>query len=125
MFRVSETYEKQGHPPQEPALAAWWRGPTLVQAIDAFRLAPRGAERPLRMPVSDVFKGARGGIAVGGKLEAGALKVRSVLLSASGCGHKSTSHSSADALPRTVLCVVMLHPCRVDRAVAIGWLKAR
>jgi translation elongation factor EF-1alpha len=28
-------------PPSEPALAAWWRGPTLVQAIDAFVPKPR------------------------------------------------------------------------------------
>ena len=31
---------------------------------------------PLRLPINDVFKGDRGGQSVGGKLEAGAIKVR-------------------------------------------------
>jgi elongation factor 1 alpha-like protein len=47
-----------------------------VQAIDAFKPATRAVSRPLRLPISDVFSRARGGVAIGGKLEAGALKVR-------------------------------------------------
>lgn len=62
-------------PPTEPALAAWWRGPSVMDAIEAFRPAARILNRPLRMPVTDVFKGSRGGAAVGGKIEGGALKV--------------------------------------------------
>lgn len=31
---------------------------------------------PLRLPINDVFKGDRGGQSVGGKLEAGAIRVR-------------------------------------------------
>lgn len=60
-------------PPKDPRLASWWRGPTLVQAVDGFRPGHRAVERPLRLPVSDVFKHPRGGIAVGGKVEGGAL----------------------------------------------------
>jgi hypothetical protein len=66
-------------PPTERALAAWWRGPTVLQAIDAFRAGPRALDRPLRLPIIDVFKGPRGAAAVGGKLEGGALKARSCL----------------------------------------------
>ena len=33
---VGPTGENLTAPPTEPALAAWWRGPTLVQSIDAF-----------------------------------------------------------------------------------------
>ena len=62
--------------PTEPALSSWWRGPSVVAAIDAFRPAARALERSLRMPIADVFKGLRGGLTVGGKLEGGALKVR-------------------------------------------------
>jgi hypothetical protein len=47
--------------PQDPALAAWWRGPTLVEAIDAFAPRERATGRPLRMPVTDVFKNRAGG----------------------------------------------------------------
>ncbi len=63
-------------PPTEPGLASWWRGPSVVAAIDAFQPAVRAVGRPLRLPIADVFKGQRGGMAVSGKLEGGALKVR-------------------------------------------------
>lgn len=75
-------------PPTEPGLASWWRGPSVVAAIDAFRPAERVVGRPLRLPIADVFKGQRGGMAVSGKLEGGALKVRSSRVSVLvlGCG---------------------------------------
>ena len=31
---------------------------------------------PLRLPINDIFKGERGGQSMGGKLEAGAIKVK-------------------------------------------------
>lgn len=61
--------------PAEPALAGWWHGATLVQAIDAFKPSARDVHKPLRLPVTDVFKSARGGAALGGRLAGGALKV--------------------------------------------------
>lgn len=64
--------------PEEPRLAAWWRGPCVLGAIDAFGPPARNVARPLRLPVAEVGKGARGGTAVSGKLEAGALRVRRV-----------------------------------------------
>jgi translation elongation factor EF-1alpha len=35
-------------PPSDPLLSSWWRGPTVVQAIDAFKPRHRstGARRP-------------------------------------------------------------------------------
>ena len=62
-------------PPTEPALAQWWQGPTLVQAIDSLKPSARDVHKPLRLPVTDVFKSARGGAALGGRLAGGALKV--------------------------------------------------
>ena len=35
----------------------------------------RAVSKPLRLPIADIFTRARGSAAVGGKLEAGALKV--------------------------------------------------
>ena len=61
--------------PEEPRLAAWWRGPCVLGAVDAFAPPARNVGRPLRLPVAEVGKGARGGTAVSGKLEAGALRV--------------------------------------------------
>ena len=62
-------------PPTEPKLASWWRGPSVVQAIDAMKPSTHDVDKPLRLPVTDVFKGARGSAALGGRLVAGALKV--------------------------------------------------
>ncbi|EIE22483.1 hypothetical protein COCSUDRAFT_47906 [Coccomyxa subellipsoidea C-169] len=78
--------------PTEPALSSWWRGPSVVAAIDAFRPAARALERSLRMPIADVFKGLRGGLAVGGKLEGGALKVGTRVLVQPG-GHQAMVRS--------------------------------
>ena len=61
--------------PDAPQLTAWWSGPTLVDAIDSFTAAKRQVESPLRLPINDIFKGDRGGQSVGGKIEAGAIKV--------------------------------------------------
>lgn len=73
---VGPTAQNLTGPPAEPALSSWWPGPpSVVDAIDAFRLAARPTGRPLRMPIADVFKGPRGGLSIGGKLEGGALKV--------------------------------------------------
>ncbi|KAK9787261.1 hypothetical protein WJX73_009440 [Symbiochloris irregularis] len=61
--------------PKDPRLAAWWQGPTLVQAIDSLPSSAASAlEKPLRMPITGVGKGPRGGISVSGRLAAGALK---------------------------------------------------
>ena len=68
-------------PPSDAALAAWWRGPTLVAAVDAFaRRHADAAALPLRLPVHDVARSKAGALAVGGKLEAGALKVGTKVL---------------------------------------------
>ncbi|KAK9830139.1 hypothetical protein WJX72_009959 [[Myrmecia] bisecta] len=72
---VGLTGENLTRPPTDPLLAAWWKGPTVVGIIDSFKPTQRNTGRPLRMPIADVFKGQRGGTAVGGKLEGGALKV--------------------------------------------------
>ena len=72
---VGPTGENLVKPPTEPALAAWWTGPTLAAAIDGFAPPNRQVDRPLRMPVADVARvGAKGGVVVGGKLEGGALR---------------------------------------------------
>lgn len=72
---VGPTGENLVGPPTEPQLASWWRGPSVVQAIDAMKPSTHDVDKPLRLPVTDVFKGARGSAALGGRLVAGALKV--------------------------------------------------
>lgn len=77
---VGPTGDNLAAPPKDPALAAWWRGPTLAQAIDAFRPAHRLLEKPLRMPVADVQRSGKANVLVGGKLEGGGLVVGSRVL---------------------------------------------
>lgn len=61
------------------ACADCLQGPSVVNAIDAFKPSERATQKPFRMPISDVFKGQRGGISVGGKLEGGAVQVGSAV----------------------------------------------
>ncbi|KAL4448191.1 hypothetical protein ABPG75_005410 [Micractinium tetrahymenae] len=77
---VGPTGDNLAKPPADPRLAAWWKGPTLAQAIDAFRPTHRLLERPLRLPVTDVVRSGKAGVTVGGKLEGGALRPGSRVL---------------------------------------------
>jgi bifunctional enzyme CysN/CysC len=53
---------------------SWWTGPTLVQALDALPARPVSANRPLRLPVQDVYRRDGRRILVG-RIESGRLKV--------------------------------------------------
>lgn len=58
---------------------AWYKGQTLVQTIDKLDAPIRAVEKPFRMSVTDVFKGA-GGIATAGRLEAGHVQVGEAIM---------------------------------------------
>lgn len=59
----------------------WYKGPTLVEAIDALKPPPRLIEKPFRMAASDVFKPNTGsGIAVAGRVEVGLVMVNDKVL---------------------------------------------
>lgn len=60
--------------PTEPNLASWYKGSCLVDAIDKFRSPERQIDKPLRMCVSDVFKGMGSGLSVAGTLQAGSVQ---------------------------------------------------
>ena len=52
----------------------WWKGPTLIEALDAMQPPVRPAEKPLRIPLQDVYKiGGIGTVPVG-RVETGTLK---------------------------------------------------
>ncbi|SCV71973.1 BQ2448_4667 [Microbotryum intermedium] len=59
-------------------LRAWYEGPTLVEQLDRLEVPPRALEAPLRIPVSNVFKGqsaTASGLAVSGRVESGIVQV--------------------------------------------------
>lgn len=61
------------------AATAWYRGPTLVEAIDGFLPPPSAADQPLRFPIQDVYKFDERRI-IAGRIESGRLKVGDTLV---------------------------------------------
>lgn len=56
----------------------WYTGPSVLAAVDAFAKAPAPADKPLRMPVQDVYRFNRAGDTrriIAGRLTAGRLSV--------------------------------------------------
>jgi elongation factor 1-alpha len=52
----------------------WWKGPTLVELLDACKVPKRPTDKPLRVPLQDVYKiGGIGTVPVG-RVESGVLK---------------------------------------------------
>lgn len=52
----------------------WYKGPTIIEALDHFKKAPANTELPLRLPVQDIYKFDERRI-IAGRLESGRLKV--------------------------------------------------
>ena len=59
---------------QHSAKMAWYQGPSVVELLDGFAYKPTLADRPLRLPVQDVYKFDQRRI-IAGRLESGRLKV--------------------------------------------------
>ncbi|WVQ71889.1 hypothetical protein IAR50_001431 [Cryptococcus sp. DSM 104548] len=61
-----------------PELKQWYSGPALIDALDTVEVPARPYEIPLRIPVSNVFKGqtaVASGVAVSGRLCSGVVQV--------------------------------------------------
>jgi len=52
----------------------WWKGPTVVDTLDDFKLAELPKDQPLRFPIQDVYRFDERRI-LAGRVEAGAIKV--------------------------------------------------
>ena len=52
----------------------WWKGPTVVEALDGFQVAGTASDQPLRMPIQDVYRFDDRRI-LAGRIEAGSIKV--------------------------------------------------
>lgn len=64
----------------DPKLCAWYSGLTLIQAIDGLKVPERGVCRPVRMCISDVYKGQGSNMCVGGRLDTGYIQNNDRLL---------------------------------------------
>jgi len=52
----------------------WYKGPTLVEALDKFSVPPKPIDKPLRIPVQDVYSITGVGTVPVGRVETGVLK---------------------------------------------------
>jgi len=52
----------------------WYKGPTLIEALDDFQLPPKPTDKPLRIPVQEVYTIRGVGTTPVGKVETGELK---------------------------------------------------
>jgi len=52
----------------------WYTGPTLVEALDMFQIPPRPVDKPLRLPIQDVYSITGVGTVPVGKVETGILR---------------------------------------------------
>jgi bifunctional enzyme CysN/CysC len=57
----------------------WYQGPTVIKALDQFTSEPGAQERPLRLPIQDVYKFDQRRI-LAGRIESGRLAVGDTLL---------------------------------------------
>ncbi len=64
--------------------AAWYTGDTLIKELEKSEPLPRMLEKPLRFPISEVFKTAGNAISVTGRIEAGTLQVGDAVLAVPG-----------------------------------------
>lgn len=52
----------------------WYKGPTLMQAFDTFNVPPKPVDKPLRIPIQDVYTITGVGTVPVGRVETGVLK---------------------------------------------------
>jgi len=58
----------------------WYKGPTLVEALDEFQVPKRPTDKPLRIPIQDVYSITGVGTVPVGKVESGILRVNDIVV---------------------------------------------
>lgn len=53
----------------------WYKGPTIIQAFDKFTVPPKPVDKPMRVPIQDVYTITGVGTVPVGRVETGVLKV--------------------------------------------------
>lgn len=59
---------------------SWYTGPTLIEALDTFEIPPKPLDKPLRVPVQDVYSITGVGTVPVGRVETGVLKENDVVI---------------------------------------------
>jgi bifunctional enzyme CysN/CysC len=84
------------------AKMAWYKGPTVVAALDAFTAPPPSGDQPLRLSVQDVYKFDDRRI-IAGRIEAGTLKVGDEILFSPSNKRVRVASIEAWAVPKALL----------------------
>lgn len=67
--------------PLQTSEGSWYKGQTLVQALDSFEPVAHNLDRPLRMTIGDVFRGGiQNPLSISGRIEAGSLQIGQQIL---------------------------------------------
>ena len=59
----------------KPANMSWYTGPTLLEALDTFTVPVKPLDKPLRLPIQDVFSISGFGTVPVGRVETGVMKI--------------------------------------------------
>jgi len=59
----------------KPEHMKWYNGPTLEELLDSFELPPKPVDKPLRIPIQEVYSISGVGVVPVGRVESGVLKV--------------------------------------------------
>jgi elongation factor 1-alpha len=59
---------------------SWWKGPTLIEALNTFEVPPKPIDKPLRLPIQDVYSITGVGTVPVGRVETGVLKEGDVIV---------------------------------------------
>ena len=54
---------------------SWWKGPTIMEALNNLKVPPKPTDKPLRIPVEDVYSITGIGTVPVGRVETGVIKV--------------------------------------------------
>ncbi len=59
---------------------AWYKGPVLVEALDLFKVPEQPVDKPLRLPIQDVYSITGVGTVPVGRIETGVLKINDKIM---------------------------------------------
>jgi elongation factor 1-alpha len=82
----------------------WYKGPTLIEALDALKPSAKMTEKPLRIPVQDVYTITGVGTVPVGRVETGVLKpdMKIIFMPANKIGEVKSIEMHHETLPQAV-----------------------
>ncbi|XP_017029781.1 protein HBS1 [Drosophila kikkawai] len=86
---------------QESGLTSWYSGPHLLDVIENFKIPERAIDKPMRMSVSDIYKGTGSGFCISGRVETGVLCLNDKVLVGASREQAQVKSLTMDEFPQT------------------------